>query len=134
MGKNRLIGLYLVAVGAAVALQFILYPLYGNSTDAGITIWLTLDWFMAVGLVLALYTTSRLRQTDKGDSDACCPTSAAVMFYGTAILALAFFPNWFGEAFTEHANDTAAWTVWHLIDSVLPVLFLAEGRRLLRAS
>jgi len=134
MGKNRLIGLYLVVVGAAVALQFILYPLYGNSTDAGITIWLTLDWFMALGLVLALYTTSRRRQTDKGDGNACCPSAAAVMFYGTAILALAFFPNWFGEAFTEHANDTAAWTIWHLIDSVLPVLFVAEGRRLLRPS
>ena len=133
MGKNRLIGLYLVAVGVAVALQFILYPLYGNSTDAGITIWLTLDWFMALGLVLALYTTSRRRQADEADSGACCSSAPAVMFYGTAILALAFFPNWFGEAFTEHVNDTAAWTIWHLIDSVLPVLFVVEGRRLLRA-
>ena len=132
MGKNRLIGLYLVVVGAAVALQFILYPLYGNSTDAGITIWLTLDWFMALGLLLALYTTNRRRQADKGGDDAC--SSSAVMFYGAAILALAFFPNWFGEAFTQHANEAAAWTIWHLIDSVLPVLFLAEGRRLMRAS
>ena len=134
MGKNRLIGLYLVVVGAAVALQFILYPLYGNSTDAGITIWLTLDWFMALGLVMALYTTGQARRADQGDGNDCCSSGASVMFYGTAILALAFFPNWFGEAFTEHTNDTAAWTIWHLIDSVLPVLFLVEGRRLLRAS
>ena len=134
MGISRLIGLYLVVVGAAVALQFILYPLYGNGTDAGITIWLTLDWFMALGLALALYTTNQRRQADNGDDNACCSSAAAVMFYGTAVLALAFFPNWFGEAFTEHANDTAAWTIWHLIDSVLPVLFVAEGRRLLRAS
>lgn len=134
MGKNRLIGLYLVVVGVAVALQFVLYPLYGNSTDAGITIWLTLDWFMALGLVLGLYTTSQRMQADKGDGNGCSSTSAPLMFYGTAILALAFFPNWFGEAFTQHANDAAAWTIWHLIDSVLPVLFVAEGRRLMRAS
>ena len=31
MGTNRLIGLYLGVVGVAVAVQFVLYPLYGNS-------------------------------------------------------------------------------------------------------
>lgn len=132
MDKNRLAGLYLAVVGAAVAVQFVLYPLYGHGTDAGITIWLVLDWFMALGLLLALYTTNQRRMTEQGDGNASC--ASAVMFYGTAILALAFFPNWFGEAFTEHANDAAAWTIWHLIDSVLPVLFIAEGRRLLRSS
>lgn len=132
MDKNRLAGLYLAVVGAAVAVQFVLYPLYGHGTDAGITIWLVLDWFMALGLLLALYTTNQRRMTEKGDGNASC--SSSVMFYGTAILALAFFPNWFGEAFTEHANEAAAWTIWHLIDSVLPVLFIAEGRRLLRSS
>ncbi len=133
MGKNRLIGIYLVVVGAAVAVQFVLYPLYGNNTDAGIAIWLVLDWFMALGLVLSLYTTNQRRQMGKADSDSCCST-ADVMFYGTAILALAFFPNWFGEAFTQHVNEAAAWTIWHVIDSVMPVLFIAEGRRLLRSS
>ena len=132
MERNRLIGLYLAVVGAAVAIQFVLYPLYGHGTDAGITVWLVLGWFIAPGLVLALYTTNQRRMTATGDGNACC--SSAVMFYGTAILALAFFPNWFGEAFTEHANDAAAWTIWHLIDSVLPVLFIAEGRRLLWSS
>lgn len=132
MGMNRLIGLYLVLVGAAVAAQFILYPLYGPSTDAGITIWLTLDWFMALGLVLALYTTNQRRKAGRGDGDNGSPTGADVMFYVTAAVALAFFPNWFGEAFTEHANVDAAWTIWHLIDSVLPILFIVEGRRLVR--
>lgn len=133
MERNRLIGIYLTIVGIAVAVQFILYPLYGNNTDAGITIWLVLDWFMALGLVLSLYTTNQRRQKGNADSESCCST-ADVMFYGTAILALAFFPNWFGEAFTQHVNEAAAWTIWHVIDSVMPVLFIAEGRRLLRSS
>ena len=133
MGKNRLIGIYLTIVGIAVAAQFILFPLYGNSSDAGINIWLTLDWLMALGLILALITTNERRQMAKGDGASCCST-ADVMFFGTAILTLAFLPNWFGEAFTEHANVDAAWTIWHLIDSVLPVVFIAEGRRLMRAS
>ena len=132
MGRNRLIGIYLAVVGAAVAAQFILFPLYGGSSDAGITIWLTLDWFMAIGLVLALMTTNQRRQMAKSDGDSCC-SGADIMFYGTAMLALAFFPNWFGEAFTEHANVDAAWTIWHVIDSVLPVVFITEGRRLMRS-
>ncbi len=133
MGTNRLIGLYLGVVGVAVAAQFVLYPLYGNSSDGGTTIWLVLDWLMAIGLLLMLRTTYQRKQMG-ASSDACCSFGAEAMFYGTAILALAFFPNWFGEAFTEHANVDAAWTVWHLIDSVLPVLFITEARRLIRAS
>ena len=132
MGRNRLIGIYLTVVGVAVAAQFILYPLYGTGSDVGINIWLTLDWFMAIGLVLALVTTNQRRQMAKGDGSSRCPTGADIMFYGTAMLALAFFPNWFGEAFTEHANVDAAWTIWHVIDSVLPVIFITEGRRLTR--
>lgn len=134
MGRNRLIGIYLTIVGIAVAVQFILFPLYGNISDAGINIWLTLDWLMALGLILALITTNQRRQMGKGEGASCCATGANVMFYGTAVLALAFFPNWFGEAFTEHANVDAAWTIWHLIDSVLPLVFITEGRRLMRAS
>lgn len=133
MGTNRLFGIYLTFVGIAVAAQFVLFPLYGHSSDAGIDIWVTLDWLMAAGLVIALITTNRRRRMDR-NSNACCSTAADIMFYGAAILALAFFPNWFGEAFTEHTNDTAAWTIWHLIDSVLPVLFIAEGRRLLKSA
>ena len=134
MGRNRLLGLYLVLVGLAVAVQFVLYPLYGPGTDAGIAIWLALDWFMALGLLVGLYTTNQRRQASNSDENSCCSTAANVMFFGTAILALAYFPNWFGEAFTEHSNVNAAWTVWHLIDSILPVVFITEGRRLLKAS
>ena len=134
MGRNRLIGVYLVIVGIAVAVQFVLYPLYGHSSDAGINIWLTLDWLMALGLILALITTNQRRQMGKGDGASRGPTGANVMFYGTAMLALAFFPNWFGEAFTEHSNVDTAWTIWHLIDSALPLVFITEGRRLMRVS
>ncbi len=134
MGRDRLIGLYLTIVGIAVAAQFVLFPLYGHSSDAGLNIWMTLDWLMAIGLVLALVTTNQRRQMGEGEDKSCCSVAANVMFCGTAILALAFFPNWFGEAFTEHTNDTAAWTIWHIIDSVLPVLFIAEGRRLLKSA
>lgn len=133
MGRNRLIGIYLAVVGTAVAVQFILYPLYGNSSDAGYNIWLTLNWFMGLGLVLALITTNERRKMSGGEGASGC-TPADVMFFGTAILALAFYPNWFGESFTEHSNVDTAWTIWHLIDATLPVLFITEGRRLLKAS
>lgn len=128
MGNNRLIGIYLAVVGVGVAAQFTLYPLYGNSSDVGLDIWMVLDWLMAVGLVLMLLTTHRRRRNEESS------IAANAMFFGAAILALAYFPNWFGEAFGEHPNVDTAWTIWHLIDSVLPVLFITEGRRLLKTS
>ena len=97
--RNRLIGIYLGVVGLAVAIQFVSYPLYGNSSDAGTNIWQVLDWLMAIGLVLMLITTYQRKQMGNGDdsSDSCCSFGADAMFYGTAILALAFFPTGLGR-------------------------------------
>ena len=50
------------------------------------------------------------------------------MFYLTVLLAIAFVPNWFAATWGENDNGT----IWHIIDTVLPVLFLAQARRLLR--
>ena len=50
------------------------------------------------------------------------------MFYLTVLLAIAFVPNWFAAAWGEGDDPT----VWHVIDTVLPVLFGVQARRLLR--
>ncbi|MXY78673.1 MAG: hypothetical protein F4Y94_03030 [Chloroflexi bacterium] len=55
---------------------------------------------------------------------------ANVMFYLTVLLTIAFVPNWFAAAWGENDNGT----IWHIIDTVLPVLFLVQARRLLRTA
>ena len=133
MVTNRLIGAYLGLVAVVVAAQFVVFPLYaydsaGERTSGAVGFWHLLDWFMAIGLVLMLGTTFRRKRSHDGETSTNIRPwlASRVMFYGTAMLALAFVPNWF-EAVWGH-NDN--WTIWHLIDSVLPVMFAAEGHRL----
>ncbi|MYC84493.1 MAG: hypothetical protein F4X18_03120 [Acidimicrobiia bacterium] len=135
MVVNRLIGAYLGLVALAVGIQFVAFPLYGydaagDRRSSALGVWDLLDWFMAVGLVLMLVTTTRRKRRLDGESSTNMRQwlASRVMFYGTIMLALAFLPNWFEAAWGQNDN----WTIWHLIDTVLPVLFAVEGHRLWR--
>ena len=163
--------LYLASVAAVVAANFIAYPLYaydssGESTATATEIWLTIDVFMAAGLLIMVVTTFRHKKTNDvhiravkaaaGSSDEadCCaePTASQatadntkfnvvdyctgvrqwiesnVMFYGAVMLTLAFIPNWFATQWGHNPDGT----IWHLIDTVLPVMFAIEARRIWR--
>lgn len=133
MVVNRLIGAYLGLVALVVGIQFVAFPLYGydsggERSSGALGVWQVLDWFMAIGLALMLVTTTRRKRRHEGeDSTNMRPWLAArVMFYGTIMLTLAFLPNWFEAAWGHNDN----WTIWHLIDTVLPVMFAVEGHRL----
>lgn len=137
MVVNRLIGVYLGLVALAVGIQFVAFPLYGydsagDRSSSALAVWDLLDWFMAVGLVLMLVTTTRRKRRHDAESSTSMRQwlASRVMFYGTIMLALAFLPNWF-EAAWGHTDN---WTIWHLIDTVLPVLFAVEGHRLWRST
>ena len=130
---KRAVSAYLALVALAVLGQFVAYPLYayeGDNADAALEIWLVLDWFMAVGLALMLVMTCKGKQSCDADaaSDSRQWIRANVMFYLTVLLTVAFLPNWFAAAWGENDNPT----IWHIIDTVLPVLFLVQARRLLR--
>ena len=130
---RRAVATYLVLVALAVVAQFVAFPLYadeGDNLDPALDVWHILNWFMAAGLVLMLVITLRGKQA--ADADPGTGTRqwvrANVMFYVSVLLAIAFVPNWFASNWGENDNGT----VWHVIDTVLPVLFLAQARRLLR--
>ena len=136
IGVHRLISLYLALVAVAVAVQFVVYPLYaydsrGEVVDSALDVWHVLDWFMAAGLVLLVTTTCReKRRHDAEGSSGVRPwLRSNFMFYGAVLLVLAFVPNWFEAAWGHNDN----WTIWHLIDTVLPVMFAAEAHRLWRS-
>lgn len=104
MGIPRLVSVYLALVAAAVTAQFpqfVLFPLYAYDSDgewlggAANDIWLVLDYFMAAGLILMLVTTWREKKRADHDTSADQRSwlGSAVMFYGTAILTLAFLPK-----------------------------------------
>lgn len=127
---KRLVGAYLALVAVVVLAQFVAWPLYvDDHADAANDTWLILNWFMAAGLALMLViTTGAKRSCDAEGGDTRQWVRANVMFYLTVLLAIAFVPNWFAAAWGENDNGT----IWHVIDTVLPVLFLVQARRLLR--
>ena len=92
--------------------------------------WDVLNWFMALGLVVMLVTTSREKK--RLDSAASVDIHrwlpANMMFYGTVLLTLGLVPNWFAAGWGSNANGT----IWYLIDTVLPVVFAVESCRLWR--
>lgn len=137
MALHRLISIYLALVAVAVAAQFMVFPLYAYDADgdvmaAALNVWHVLDCFMAAGLVLMVVTTYREKRRHDGDeSPGARPwLRSGLMFYGTLLLVLAFVPNWFEAVWG--GNDDG--TIWHLIDTILPVLFAVEAHRLWRAT
>ena len=137
-------------MAAVVAAQFIAYPFYaydsqGNALDTARDVWLVIDWFMAVGLVIMLVTTLARKNAIKaqpeensmdGDGSSSSSTDfcesikqwveANLMFYASVLLTLAFIPNWFAVTWSHGDNGT----IWHIIDTVLPVLFAVQAWRI----
>ena len=67
---KRVIGAYLALVAVVVLAQFVAWPLYVDDyADAANDTWLTLNWFMAAGLVLMVVITTRAKRSCDADAD-----------------------------------------------------------------
>ena len=130
---TRLLSLYLMLVGLAVAVHFIVVPLYHPGGDESYPIWELLDWFMAIAILIALFSSFvQKRQHDAGDdADLIQHISVNTVFYATLGVGILFFWNW-----SHLLRDTggADWLIWNFIDIALPLVLVAAGRRLWRAS
>ena len=128
----RVTAIYLILVGAAVAVHFIVNQLYDPTIEGdSVNVWRVLDVLMLIGLAAVIACAWRCkRRADAGDGVDREYIEANVGFYFTIALTLAFLYNWFGFEFTDPRNDNPL--VWIFIDATLPVLFVSTGIRLLR--
>ena len=126
MMVKRLAGVYLAVIGAAVAIHFVADPLVYEWDDGTPTLWIVLDWLMAVGLAIALYVTFMAKQAADGGSDLREYLVANTKFFVAAGLTLLFLWNavQISWAAGEQTPDSQ---VWVLIDVVLPMLFVTLG-------
>ena len=128
---KQLVSGYLLLAGLAVAVQFVIFPFY-EDYDSDLEVWRVLDWFMAAGLLLALLGTFlRKRDFDAASGeDTHWREYVEVngLFYAVVALALAFAPNWIAGEWGSGGD----FTIWHLIDTALPILFVVLGLRLWR--
>ena len=131
---KQLVSVYLLLAGLAVAVQFIIFPFYEDH-DTDLLVWRVLDWFMAAGLLLAvLGTFLRKREFDASAGDDVHwrdYIEVNGLFYCALALTLAFLPAWFWAEWGANP-ERADWVTWHVIDTVLPILFVALGLRFWR--
>ncbi len=125
----RIVAAYLVLLAVAVAVNFIATPLYHPGGDEPFTVWEVLNWFMAVGILITTVVTFRAkRQVDADDSaDLKQYLRASVLFYGSALVLMVFFWNWFSNLSPNNSPDGQFWV---LIDTVMPLVTGATGCRL----
>ena len=128
----RVTAVYLILVGAVVAVHFVVNQLYDPLIEGdSLTVWRVLDVLMLIGLAAVLACAwVRKRRVDSAEGVDRAYLEANFVFYFTAALTIAFIYNWFGVEWSEPRNDSGL--LWIFIDSTLPVLFVSTGLRMLR--
>ena len=124
----RVAAAYIVPVGAAVAVHFIVTPFYHSGGTAFVA-WHYMNWFIAAALLLTLggsYADKRRMDSD-GAADMKRYLEANVVFYGTVAASIIFFWNWFLELTPANVSDRQ---FWHVLGAVLPILMVVVGLRL----
>ena len=132
---KRLVGAYLVGLGAIVAVHFITTQFYDPTwTGDSIAVWQVLDPLMAIGIVIVLITAFQgkcgLDRQSNGDTVSRQYLETNFTFYFGIVLFIGLLWNWIGVGFIEPTNDNVL--LWLLIDTTLPPFVGAAGIRLLR--
>ena len=135
-GLKRLAGAYMVVVGVAVAVYFIINNFLVNSIDV-LSVWYVFDVLMAVGLGLALvFNYVHKREESESDLDGSVTRrylEATALFHLTVVVTILFLHNWLsllalgGDSL--EGNDPA-WVIWAIVDTLLPITLGLTGCRL----
>ena len=130
---KRILAVFLVLTAIAVALNFILTPVYHDGSP-DYPVWKIVNWFMAVAVFVALVV-SYLQRRTLGSEGAGNRQyiRASLTYYGAIVLTMLFFWGWFwtlnpdsetGDAITSHI------IYFPIMDSLFVVVALAAGCRL----
>ena len=136
---RMLVALVLVFCSIAVAMQFVLGPIYGGIGQAELAVWYYLDMLMAVSIAITVAVQlQRKRAADRirGDTLNRERLEANVMFYLSLLVTLWFFRNWFDFLSSNPIGDqsTATLVIWYILDPLLVILVGLTGIRLWRNS
>ena len=127
---QRVLGAYVMVIALAVAVNFIITPFFFDN-ESGYPIWDVLDFFMAVAILIAFFVScwDMWRLCKEGDeADLKRYVSVNVAFFATGVLLLLFFSNWAAHLVKHETLED--WTIWAIIDAILPPILGAAGLRL----
>ena len=130
---KRILAVFLVLTAIAVALNFILTPVYHDGSP-DYPVWKIVNWFMAVAVFVALVVSYLQRRTLGSEGAGNLQyIRASLTYYGAIVLTMLFFWGWFwtlnpdsetGDAITSHI------IYFPIMDSLFVVVALAAGCRL----
>ena len=132
---KRLISVYLLGVGAMVAIHFIVTRFYDPAwEDASLAVWSVTNPLQVSGVVIALVVAFiRKRCLDGNASDQSVSREyleANVLFYFSAAFLLALLWNWIGVQWSDPVHSSEL--LWIFIDITLPLLLGITALQLLR--
>lgn len=132
---KRLVALFLILVGAAVPLHFVVTRFYDPGwVDASLPVWQVLNPLQVVGLAIVLLVAfGRKRAVDTEQAGSAVTREyleSNFVFYYSAGLMVALLWNWFGVQWSD--PPTSDNQLWIIVDVTLPLLFIPTGLRLLR--
>ena len=127
---QRVLGAYAMVIALAVAVNFIITPFIFDGKD-GYPIWDVLDFFMAAAILIVFAAScwDMWRLCKEGDeADLKRYINVNVAFFAASVLLLLFFSNWAAHL-VKHAS-LEDFTIWAIIDAILPPILGAGGLRL----
>ena len=132
---KRLISVYLLGVGAMVAIHFIATRFYDPAwEDASLAVWSTMNPLQVIGVVIAVVVAfMRKRRLDGNASDQSVSREyleANVLFYFSAAFLLGLLWNWIGVQWSDPVHSSEL--LWIFIDITLPLLLGVTALQLLR--
>ena len=136
---KKIIGILLIAVGAAVAIHTVVEPLYHASSESQpyAPLWDILDPIMAVAIVLTIIFGHIRKRNACAEKETVVTReflSANVVFYGIVFIGIIFFWNYFNllsPAYNAIGPDAVS-LAWIIIDAALPLLLGAMGVSMLK--
>ena len=116
------LSLVLGLMAAAVLFHFVLSPFYEDALDS-ISVWHVLNWFMAVGVLIALAVTYLHKRGNGPDADTNAFVCVNVAFYAAVTLAILFFWNWFDDlTIGEEGQSQTRLFFWVIINTLFVIL------------
>lgn len=128
----RLLAVYLILTGIAVAAHFVAVPWYHPGGSEPYPIWEALDWLMAAAILIALAALFAAKRRVAGqDAPLREYLSVNILFYATLVIALLFYWNWSN---TLRGDPDVDWLIWNFLDVAIPLALIGTGARMLRAA
>lgn len=133
---ERVVSAYLILLAVIAGVHWIISPLIENSSGQ-YPVWTFINWFMAMGTAMVAVEnirnkiiSIRANEYDLDDSITGRRLQTNLLFYGSIVLVLWFYWNWFNAFFPENEPEVVGLIhleMWTLINPLFDIIVGVTG-------